>query len=206
MPEPGIPPMSSTVAQYRAEVGRRSDALGRRRRGRALGGVAGALALVVVGSLAAVQAGTPSHVSASGAIHAPRAPGRPAPTSTADAAGSTAASPQLSTGQSANSPTFGAVAPGGFAVVDQEPSGSKVTAGADAKVLVVLPGITGTWGPAVVTRGRGTVLTIVSQRHVGGRTEVVVRTHRPGTGSIVVPMVNRSTARWSGTIVVTGTR
>jgi hypothetical protein len=168
--------------------------------------VAGALAVVVVGSLAAVHAGGPAHVSASGTMGAPRATGlpAPAPTSTADAAGATSASPQLSTGQSTNSGQFGADAPGSFAVIDAKPTGSSVTVGMGVQVLVVLPTDGSTWGTATVTQGRGTVVTVVSQHQAGGRTDVVLRTHGPGTASVVVPAVGGSSAPWHGTVVVTG--
>jgi hypothetical protein len=104
------------------------------------------------------------------------------------------------------SPASGAAANGD--VISEKPSGFVATAEANGTVLIVLTApealaaFKGRWGPVIIGKGNGTVLTLVHQAQAGRSVRIDLRTHRPGTASVTVPFVGHDAWSWHGTIVV----
>ncbi len=207
MPEVDIPPPSSTLDHYRAEVERRARDLGLRRRRRTAGALAAAVAVVVVAvSVGTVDQPAPLRTAtgSSAATHAgaglPRAASRPtaalpAPVASNQATGAVNGTPDFAPSGSTDSVT-----------IDERPSGFVATTGVDRDVLIILADPTGGFGRTEIARGSTTVVSLVSQSWAGGTVRIVVRTNRPGRASFSVPYPGRPAASWHGTIVVTGGR
>jgi hypothetical protein len=220
MPDHEIPPPSSTLERYRAEVGRRSELIGRRRQQRSLG-VAGVVAVLAVGLFAAVHlAGNQDHVSASGvsAAGSPRSPGTTVThgsiAGSADAT-SSASSGKVSAGvpspqnASASAPEFSpALSANGpaYHVVYARSSGFVAIEGPSMDVQLVLELPAGDWGPAAITSGAGTVASVVAQARVGGDLRVDIRTLAGGTARLDVPSIGHPADSWHGTIIVHASR
>jgi hypothetical protein len=216
MPDHEIPPPSSTLEHYRAEVGRRAELIGRRRQRRVMG-VAGVVAVLAVGLFAGLHlAGNQDHVSASGASPTgpPRGPttsvthgsvaGSADATSSAGAAkagtgapapqSANASAPEFRPGLSVNGPASH--------VVYARSSGFVVTARPGTEVQVVLELPAGGWGQAAITSGAGTVASVVAQARVGGDLRVDIRTLAGGTARLGVPSPGHPADSWHGTIIV----
>ncbi len=198
MPEREIPPPSGTLEHYRAEVGRRADALGRRHRQRAVGATATVAVLALVGVVTTVRVtAPPGHVSASSPTSAPGPHAGSGllrgQNANSAAAGATAAAPQYSAGGPLNQVT-----------VYEKPSGTVVAAGVNQNVLVVLAPIPGGWGRAVLGPGRPPVLTLVSQGEADQVERLRFRTHAVGTATVAVPPTARPASPWRLTVVVKG--
>jgi hypothetical protein len=200
MPELPAPPLSSSIGHFRAEVDRRADALGHRRR-RTIGGGAVAIALVALATSSILVAGggsTPPQTSSStaGRVLAPIEGGRAGgvPAGTAGTLGGAA------NGGAANGPSDT------YFIIDR-PSGyvgTGVLTGMNVTVLLPAPG-TGRWGRALVTKGRGSVLTFSGQSVDGaGGVQVTYTAHRLGTATIAVPIRGDPAGSWQATIMVTG--
>jgi hypothetical protein len=109
--------------------------------------------------------------------------------------------PATSAGQ-AMAPQNSAGAPLSQATVYEKPSGTVVSARVNQKIVVVLAPTSRGWGPAVIGRGRPTVLTLVSQEEVGRVEQLTFRTHAAGTATVAVPPTGKPTAPWRLTVVV----
>jgi hypothetical protein len=185
------PPLSSSIEHFRAEVDRRADALGRRRRHTIGGGVVAIALVALATSSVLVAGGTPSHQAAT-----PTTSGARAPVEGGASGGNTGAF-----GGAANGPS-------NVYLIDDRPSGfvaTGVLTGMNITVLLPAPSA-GRWGPAAVTTGEGSVLTSSGEEAYGaGGVQASFRAHGLGTAIITIPRLGDPPGSWQATVIVTGT-
>lgn len=213
MPDLDIPPPSASLEYFRSEVNHRAEVIRVRRRRRQQGGIAVALAVVLVASLATIHLARPAARSSASSgprrspAHAapglarPKASSAPGPSS-AGFAPSQAASGSVTTANGANGAGDATANGGREDIISGKPSGFVTTTGPDDTVLIVLTAPEGRWGRVIIGRSGRTVLTVVRQAQVGPVVHIDLRTHRSGTVAVTVPLVGHPAGAWHGTIVV----